>query len=173
MQNRAAVLAIVFLLLPVPAPAYECHFGASHLPVYTGGVVQSDTLVVHGDGVVEVVCDANANPLTPVPMDGRVTVTLAATPGSSADFSARILGQHGPRYNIYVNASRSVIWGDGSGGTQVLTHTFTFNPAEAGLGALPFGPAQRHSFPLYGSVRSGLDLRPEPYSDTITATLHY
>lgn len=173
MQKHAAFITLALLALPRLSAAYECSFGVSNLPAYPGGVVQSDSLVVQGDGGVEVVCDPNANPLTPVPSDGRVTVTLVASPGSSASFAVRTLGNNGPRYNIYVNPSRSDIWGDGSSGTRVLTHTFTFSLLGGGLGALPYGPPQRHTFAIYGSVRSSLNVRAGPYSDTITATLSY
>lgn len=173
MQKHAALITLILFALPGLSAAYECSFGASNLPGYPGGIPQSASLVVQGDGAVEVVCDANANALTPIPPDGRITVVLTASPGSSANFAARTLGSNGPMYNLYLNPSRSEIWGDGTAGTRVLTHTFTFSLFGGGLGTSPYGPPQRHTFPLYGSVRSSLNVRAGPYADTITATLSY
>jgi spore coat protein U-like protein len=63
-------------------------------------------------------------------------------------------------YNVYTNAGRTTIWGDGTGGTGIFTW---FN----------FGGTNNYSGFAYGTVFGGQDLAPGSYSDTIIATLSW
>jgi spore coat protein U-like protein len=63
-------------------------------------------------------------------------------------------------YNLFKDAANTIIWGDGTSGTQFLTFTPTAgNTILAGS--------------IYGTMPSGLDVRPGNYTDTIQATLDW
>ena len=67
-------------------------------------------------------------------------------------------------FNLYTNAARTIVWGDGTGGSQTVS-------APASL-ATSGGSA---SFTVYGRVRMGQRRYAPPgsYLDVITATVTY
>lgn len=87
------------------------------------------------------------------------TVLLSA--GSAGSYSPRGLsgGGYTLSYNLYVDALRTVVWGDGSGGTTTVSGAF----------ALP--GAIDHT--VYGRVSSGQNVGAGAYTDTITVTLNF
>lgn len=64
-------------------------------------------------------------------------------------------------YNLYLDANRSVIWGDGTAETQAFV---TGNPQ---------GNNQDHSVPNFGRIAPLQDVGVGYYSDTITVTLNF
>ena len=173
-KRRLLVLALTLSGSPWFAYGYDCSYSLIVPPSYGASVPQQENLVVQGDGSIEVSCDPNVNLTNPLPLNGMVTVTLTATPGAGS-YMERRLGAGGPTYNLYVNSSHSSIWGDGTAGTAVFTHTFRFSPT-ATVGAAPtvnFGPEQRFTFPVYSAVRSSLNIRPRGYVDTVVTTMTY
>jgi spore coat protein U-like protein len=94
---------------------------------------------------------------------GSSTATAALSSGMSGTFTARTMsnGTGGTlRYNLYTIAADSVVWGDGTGGSQ--TQTLTIN----GLGSVTVNAT------VYGLVPLQ-DPAPGSYSDTITVTVNY
>jgi spore coat protein U-like protein len=94
---------------------------------------------------------------------GSSTATAALSSGMSGTFTARTMsnGTGGTlRYNLYTTAADSVVWGDGTGGSQ--TQTLTIN----GLGSVTVNAT------VYGLVPLQ-DPAPGSYSDTITVTVNY
>jgi spore coat protein U-like protein len=87
------------------------------------------------------------------------TYTLKFSTGTSGSFSPRQLasGVNRLNYNLYMDAARTQIWGDGSSGTSFVTNTHS--------GAV--------TYTIYGRVPSGQDPNTGTYSDTITMTLEY
>lgn len=61
-------------------------------------------------------------------------------------------------YNLYRDAAGSIVWGDGTSGTQYLT--FTGTPGNRDLAAT-----------IYGIIPANLDSPPGTYTDTVQATL--
>ena len=89
------------------------------------------------------------------------TIELCAGLGNSATYANRKLtGPSGSviNYNLYSDAARTVVWGDGSAGTA----------RPSGIGT---GTAQPIS--LYCSVPSAQAVAVGSYSDTVTVTLTY
>jgi len=67
------------------------------------------------------------------------------------------------QYNLYVDASRSQIWGDGSGGTLVVNDSYS----------LATSPTTRQYF-VYGRIAGGQSGGTAGiYNDAITITLDY
>ena len=64
-------------------------------------------------------------------------------------------------YNLYRDAGRTIIWGDGSGGTQAY---FISNPQPNN---------QDVSVPIFGRVPANQNIAVGNYSDTITVTLAF
>ena len=63
-------------------------------------------------------------------------------------------------YNLFMDAANTIIWGDGTSGTQFLTFPSTpGNKTYAGT--------------IYGTIPAGLDVGPGNYTDTIQATLNW
>ena len=101
--------------------------------------------------------------LSPAPLDAVGTISYLCTPprptvqisaGSSGSYSARTMrsGAATLRYNLYVDAARTMIWGDGSAGT------FTDSPNPGNV---------TRSIPVYGRIPPNQDAASGSYSDTI------
>lgn len=81
--------------------------------------------------------------------------------GSGASFASRRMadGSNLLNYNLYTDASRSSVWGDGTGSTATIGGTGT-------------GSAQNAT--VYGRVASGqTSVPPGSYSDTVSVTVTY
>lgn len=91
--------------------------------------------------------------------------TVKLSPGGSGNYDVRQM-QRDPAYaldyNLYINSSRSTIWGDGSGVTGYNAYT--------SLVGLLF---HDRNFPVYGRIPAGQDVPTGSYSDTITVTVEY
>lgn len=106
------------------------------------------------------------------PLDTTGTVTfsclLALLPkislstGSSGGFAPRTMKKGGVgeplAYNLYLNAARTNIWGDGTGGTGL------YQPLVVLLGA---------TLTVYGRVPANANVSTGAYSDTVVVTLFF
>ena len=90
------------------------------------------------------------------------TVTLST--GSSGSYVARQLrsGVNSLSYNLYTNAARTSVWGDGTNGTGVVS-------------ANPFliVGSNTVNYTVYGSIPAAQDRPAGTYSDTLTVTMTY
>jgi len=115
----------------------------------------------------------NYNPFTPTPLDSagsvifncnnfakNIVVTLG--PGQSGAFFARAMTRAAQSlgYNLYLDAARTIVWGDGTGGTSTY---FTNNPPNNTNVVLP----------VYGRVPAGTDVNVGTYTDTVVATIQF
>ena len=87
--------------------------------------------------------------------------TLLLSPGGAGSYSPRKLtgGAYTLAYNLYADALRSLVWGDGSGGTTTVSGAF----------ALP--GAIDHT--VYGRVPAQQNVGAGAYADTLTVTLNF
>lgn len=89
------------------------------------------------------------------------TVRLELDGGAASGFAPRTLigGAVGLAYNLYLDAGRSAVWGDGTGGSA------------------PYGPLRPDegttTIPVYGRVPAGQDVPAGAYADTVTVTLQF
>jgi spore coat protein U-like protein len=93
--------------------------------------------------------------------DHHITVTLSR--GSSGTFSPRRMNQAGGEqlaYNVFTDATRTTIWGDGSGGTSVYSETNPPNNQDVVL-------------TLYGRIPALQDVSVGSYADTLVATVNF
>jgi spore coat protein U-like protein len=93
--------------------------------------------------------------------DHNIVITLDR--GGAATFNPRrmLLGTEVLNYNLYLDAARTTIWGDGTGGTQAFTE---HNPQ---------GNNRDLVLPIYGRIPAGQDVKAGTYTNTITATIQF
>jgi spore coat protein U-like protein len=65
-------------------------------------------------------------------------------------------------YNLYADPARTVVWGDGSGGTRGLAD-----------GYLLIGPSITRRYPVYGRQFPRQNVAPGTYTDTLVVTVEY
>lgn len=92
------------------------------------------------------------------PASQPVRISLDA--GLAGSFAARALTQGAERllYNLYLDAARTVVWGDGTGGSQ------------AGPGVTSRGALGTTSAWVFGRIPAGQDAVAGTYGDTIRVT---
>lgn len=96
-----------------------------------------------------------------VSLTGSYEVRLSA--GQSGTPAARVMrsGASQLAYNLFVNASRSQVWGDGSQGSQTVAQ---------GLQAIGYS---RHTLTVYGRIPARQNVSAGTYSDAVTVTIFY
>ncbi len=93
--------------------------------------------------------------------DHNVMITLSRGSGSSFSTRRMVNGSQQLFYNLYRDTGRTIVWGDGSGGTQAFQIT---NPQ----------PNNRDiTLPIFGRIPPGQNVKVGTYSDTITITLFF
>jgi spore coat protein U-like protein len=105
-----------------------------------------------------------------LPQGGATDVNLQAalSPGLSGSFSPRQMAFGAARlnYNLYLDAARSSIWGNGLSGTGIATASFKVGP---GVG----NGTRSAQFPVYGRVPAQQVVGMGSYSDTIVVTVTF
>lgn len=93
---------------------------------------------------------------------GSDNIVVDISAGGSSSFAARelVAGSDVLEYNLYTNAGRSTVWGDGSSGTS---HYGPANP--------PNGT--NFSLTVYGRVPAQQDVPAGSYTDTVVVTIQY
>jgi spore coat protein U-like protein len=138
----AATLAIG-LLAAVPAGAASCTMGIINVVFGTYNTLSASSL--DGAGSVSVTCDVTSS----------FQVALSKGQGS---FAARQLqsGVNVLYYNLYTDTLRSLIWGDGTAGTTLVS-----------------GSGTAATYTVYGRIPGGQNLPAGSYGDSITVTLNF
>jgi spore coat protein U-like protein len=138
----AAMLAIG-LFAAVPAGAVSCSMGIVNVVFGTYNTLSASSL--DGAGSVSVTCTVSSS----------FQVALSKGHGS---FAARQLqsGANVLYYNLYTDALRSLIWGDGTVGTTLVS-----------------GSGTAATYTVYGRIPGGQNLPAGSYGDSITVTLDF
>jgi spore coat protein U-like protein len=101
---------------------------------------------------------ANATTTGTVRCIGALNVTISASTGGAGVFNPRKMSGTAS-YNVYIDAGRTLIWGDGTGGSNQDPFT------NAGT--------QTWTITEYGQVPAAQDLAPGVYNDSLTVTVAY
>lgn len=89
--------------------------------------------------------------------DESVSATIALSSGSGSIASRKMSsGRDELSYNLYTNAQRNVIWGDGTGGSNTVTVQ-----------------GDTVDYPIYGVIASRQRVTAGGYTDTIMLTVTY
>jgi spore coat protein U-like protein len=93
---------------------------------------------------------------------GNVDVTVRLSKGGSSTFNPRTMngGNDTLNYNLYKDAARTTVWGDGTGSTSTYTQ----------LG-VPNNTAQ--NLTIYGRIPAAQDVRAGTYTDSVTVTIDF
>ena len=147
---------LLFLLIVFSAVdgfAFNC--GVTTTPVNFINYDVFSLSPTYSTGLVAVSCNN--------PGQQPLTVTISINSGGSGTFNPRqmkaMTGTDRLNYYLFTDASRTVIWGDGTGGTSTVTNMVTRN---APWNATIFG-----MLPPRQNIRAG------SYSDTLLVTVNW
>ena len=145
MKASRRLAATILLVLVQPAWAVQCSVGATGLSFGTYDPFSSQGLDTTGS--ISVTCDA------------AVSYSVSLSPGSGS-YISRVMasGPHTLNYNLFTNAARTVVWGDGSGGTAVVDGSIA-------------GPTVNHT--VYGRIPARQNAHIGSYGDIITVTVTF
>ena len=89
-------------------------------------------------------------------------ITISLSKGLSSTYSPRLMskGAEALSYNLYTNAARTNIWGDGTSGTTVYVRANPPNNSNVNV-------------TIYGRVPAGQDVSAGTFSDTVSATINF
>lgn len=92
---------------------------------------------------------------------GKWTVEISLSPGNAGSFRRHLQGPSDRlTYNVYADAQRQVIWGDGTAGTRVVSEHAKPNDHEVVI-------------PVYGRIVGAQDVRAGTYSDSLIVTIDF
>lgn len=96
----------------------------------------------------------------------RVAYTLSLSRGTSGSYAPRRMSSGANRlnYNLYRDAARAQVWGDGTASTGVVAGTASFNW---------FQTSQTNTHTAYGRMPALQDAAPGSYADTIVVTISF
>jgi spore coat protein U-like protein len=156
-MNRALPCLAVLTLLSLAAPADAASCQASASDLVFGSYRFNSDVDVDSSATISISCVDDGSGLD-------VNYSIEVSAGLSGDFADR--GMNGPggplHYNVYADASRSMVWGDGSGGSVTVSGGFT----------LPGTTSASHT--AYGRVPSQqADIAAGHYADNLTITVTY
>lgn len=137
------LMAIAAALVAAPSNAATCTLSTQGVNFGSYDFLSSQNL--EGVGHIVVNCDASTS------------YTIGLSPGSGS-YMARLMtnGPHQLAYNLYTDATQTIVWGDGTSGTAVVGGT---------------GTDVDHT--VYGSVPAGQNPYIGSYGDVITVTLAF
>lgn len=92
-----------------------------------------------------------------VTCDMATSYTIALSPGNGTYVNRRMLsGSNELLYNLYTDAARTIVWGDGSSSTATV---------------MGMGTSSNHT--IYGRLPARQNVSVGAYSDTVTVTLTF
>lgn len=153
----------------VPAPACSTLASPSTPIAFTASatvvndcVISANTLDFGTSGVLRTAIDANGSLSVRCTLNAPYSIALNAGTGSGASVATRRMTRSGGtqtvNYQLFRNAARTELWGDGTNGTLTVSGTGT-------------GIAQ--TINLYGRVPAQTTPQAGTYVDTVTVTITY
>lgn len=145
--------AVLLLLFAESGNAFQCNIVTT--PVNFGFYDLFSITDLNSTGSITVTCNAPVqNPAVPVRLD--------LTAGSSGSFALRRMSSTsggGLNYNLYSDAAKTTILGDGSGGSASISSVISKNA--------PW------NITIYGRIPARQNVAPGVYSDSLTATIFW
>ena len=111
---------------------------------------------VNTTATLTMTCTNNTNAADTV----NYSISLATGVGGGYNPRRMTAGAERLNYNIFRNNARTQIWGNGTGGTQVVTGSFN----------VPRNQTRTRNVTAYGQIISNQDASQGDYVDTVTAT---
>lgn len=160
MKLTKAMAALLLAGLAMPATGASC--SATSAGIVLGIYTPNQAAPADSVGRVSVTCEKSVLDALPLTVPYSVEISR----GGGASYAAREMssGTNSLRYNLYLDPSRTTIWGDATGGTSSAAGALQL---QSPLGS----SAATHSF--YGRVFAGQNLVPGSYADAIVITVVY
>lgn len=145
------------LVLPTASAASHTCLVTS-LPVTFGVYDPLSASALNGTGQVSVTCTLLLG------TSDSVAYSIQLSAGGAGSYSPRQMSGVGSslNYNLYRDASRTLVWGDGAGGTVTSSDSYT-------LGLVP----ELRSYVVYGRIDSGQGAAAGVYADAVLVTLDF
>ena len=151
-ERRWLIAAASVAALTVGSPAGACTISATGVAfgAYDPRAAGPDD----GTGSIVLLCHPNTS-----------SPSIALSSGGSGSLSMRRMasGTTPLNYNLYTSSSRTIVWGDGSGGTATVT------PPDGGVS----GGRRRFSADIFGRIPALQNVRAGTYVDTIVVTVTF
>lgn len=146
---RVFAVAAVLLVCAADADAAQCSISTT--PVSFGTYNVFATAPTDSTGTIVYNCNGGAR---------NILITFSR--GNAPTFAPRFMlnGTEQLPYNLYRNAARTTIWGDGTGGSGLYLDTNPPNSTDI-------------SVTVFGRVPTGQDVSAGVYTDTVTVTINY
>lgn len=143
------VLAGIVSASESAAQSPSCTISATSVAFGTYNVFSGTA--VDSTGTITYRCNATA-----------ANITIALSRGTSSTYIPRTMSMGGEllAYNLYSNAGRTNIWGDGTAGTSVYVRANPPNDNNVNV-------------TIFGRVSAGQDVSAGSFSDTISATINF
>lgn len=153
MRRTTCATLLVAALIPGFAAAVPTCSIDSVVDVAFGGYDVFDAAPVDTSGTVTYTCSGAIS---------TDVVAIELSQGGAGSFFPRALanGAYSLEYNLFLDAARTEVWGDGTNGSSRYTLTGTANNATV-------------SVTVYGRIPALQNVAVGNYSDTITVTLQY
>jgi spore coat protein U-like protein len=148
---------IAVLLAVAPLRVYAgVNCSASTSSVSFGTYNPFDSSPTDATGNVQVTCSGQLGLLA--------GYTILLSRGGSGSYAPRKMASGANRldYNLYTNASRSMVWGDGTSGTSVVSDSSVLHNGKI-----------TRDYPVYGRTPAGQNASVGSYSDTVIVTVNY
>lgn len=154
-STRTGIRLAVLLAAVLFARAADCACNVTATGVSFGPYDAASLLPADSAGSVTVSCDQNP------PVDITVTIGPSGTTGGFNPRSMRLAtGTARLNYNLYTDASRSVVWGDGTSGTAaVVIRRVNRNRAQTAT--------------IYARTPAGQNVPVGAYTDSLVVTILY
>ncbi len=152
--HTAAACVLVLLLWSLRADAATCTISVT--PVSFGNYNVFTAAATDSAGSLTFRCTGPGN------SGNNISISITLSKGSSGSFTPRTMLVTGSLlgYNLYRDAARTTIWGDGTGGTQAYVNAVA--PRN-----------QNRTLTVYGRIPAQQDVRAGSYADTVTATINF
>lgn len=155
MTNRLGLIAVavaaMWLVNAPEAAAQAPSCTVSATSVSFGTYNAFDSADRQSSGTVTYSCNKATN-----------NISISLGPGSSGTFGGRTMTKGGEKlgYNLFIDAARSGIWGDGTSGTAIYTRN---NPP----------PNNNVSVTIFASIAAGQDVSAGTYTDTVSVVINF
>jgi spore coat protein U-like protein len=142
-RRRRAIALVVALAAAAPPAWANCTLGVQGLVFGSYDTLSSVNLDTAG--TLTVTCDT------------VTSFTVALSPGHGTLLARQMQSSTSALYyNLYTDALRSIVWGDGSGATSLVS-----------------GTATSALYTVYGRIPAGQKVTAGSYGDVITVTLSF
>ena len=158
-----ALALMTFCWLAMAAPASASCVGVKCSCSVNGNAISFGAYVPTASGDIKVAADISVTCKAFVL--GVISYEIHLGPGVYGSVTDRKMsnGSSLLSYNIYTNTGRTIIWGNGTGGTGMMSDSYL----------LLLGASRTETVSMYGKLVAGQNVSAGSYSDIIVASVIY